>query len=159
MNHDVTLPRYVVALWLLPALLLSAVPLPSWLGPFWPDWLLLLIIAFGLASPRSCGPGTAFVTGLALDAFRGILLGQHAFAFVVVAWLVHRFRLRLRMFTPLHQAMVVLSLLWAYQFLLFWIDGVSGHPLTYWGRWLPVLTGAAVWPWLYGWLSRHVVRH
>jgi rod shape-determining protein MreD len=72
---------------------------------------------------------------------------------------MHRFRLRLRMFTPLHQAGVVFSLLWVYQFLLFWIDGVSGHPLTTWARWLPVLTGALCWTWLSAWLERHALRH
>ncbi len=159
MSRDATAPRWVVLLWLLPALLLSAIPLPGWLAPLWPDWLLLLLIAFALHSPRSCGPVTAFSAGLVLDAFRGILLGQHAFAFVAVVWLVHRFRLRVRMFTPLHQAAVVFSLLWLYQFLLFWIDGVSGHPLTDWGRWLPVVTGALCWNWLSAWLERHALRH
>jgi rod shape-determining protein MreD len=63
------------------------------------------------------------------------------------------------MFTPLHQAAVVFSLLWVYQFLLFWIDGVSGHPLITWARWLPVLTGALCWTWLSAWLERHALRH
>ena len=53
----------------------------------------------------------------------------------------------------------LLSLLWVYQFLLFWIDGVSGHPLTDWGRWLPVVTGALCWTWLSAWLERHAMRH
>jgi len=159
MSRDAVAPRWVVALWLLPALLLSAIPLPGWLAPLWPDWLLLLLLAFAMHSPRSCGPITAFSAGLVLDAFRGILLGQHAFTFVVVVWLMHRFRLRLRMFTPLHQAAVVFSLLWVYQFLLFWIDGVSGHPLTTWARWLPVLTGALCWNWLSAWLERHALHH
>ena len=90
MNRDAAAPRWVVVLWLLPALLLSAIPLPGWLAALWPDWLLLLLLAFALHSPRSCGPVTAFGAGLVLDAFRGILLGQHAFAFVVVVWLMHR---------------------------------------------------------------------
>ena len=159
MNRDAVAPRWVVVLWLLPALLLSAIPLPGWLAALWPDWLLLLLLAFAMHSPRSCGPVTAFGAGLVLDAFRGILLGQHAFVFVVVVWLMHRFRLRVRMFTPLHQAAVVFSLLWVYQFLLFWIDGVSGHPLTTWARWLPVFTGALCWNWLSAWRSSQAESH
>jgi rod shape-determining protein MreD len=111
MSRDAVAPRWVVGLWLLPALLLSAIPLPHWLATLWPDWLLLLLLAFAMHSPRSCGPITAFSAGLVLDAFRGILLGQHAFAFVVVAWRVHRFHLRIRMFPPLQQAGTVFSVL------------------------------------------------
>ncbi len=159
MRPDAYVPRGIVVLWLLPALLLSALPIPGWLALVWPDWLLLLIIGFAFHSPRSCGPVTAFGAGLVLDAFRGILLGQHAFAFVAVVWLVHRFRLRARMFTPLHQSALVLALLWLYQFLLFWIDGLSGHPLTHWGRWLPVVSGALSWHWVSVWIDRRLVRH
>jgi rod shape-determining protein MreD len=37
-------------------------------------------------------------------------------------------------------------LLAIYQFLIFWIDGIAGHPVTTWLRWLPVVTGALLWP-------------
>lgn len=158
MNRDVGVSRLMAALWLFPALLLSAIPLPDWLDPLRPDFLLLVIIGLGMQSPRTCGPGTAFIAGLALDAFRGVVLGQHAFAFVVVAWLVHRFHLRIRMFPPLQQAGTVFSVLFIYQFILFWIDGVAGHPVTDWARWLPVITGAALWPVLSGAIARHAVR-
>jgi hypothetical protein len=29
---------------------------------------------------------------------------------------------------------------------LFWIDGMSGHPITNYARWIPAFTGALLWP-------------
>lgn len=139
-------------------LLLSVLPLPGVLEWLRPDFLLLVVIWFALMAPRAGGLLFAFVAGLALDAFRGVVLGQYALAFVVVAYLVHRFHLRMRMFSLLQQSLLVLSLLWLYQFVLFWIDGVTGHPVTDWARWLPVLTGTLAWPVLTGFLGRFLMR-
>jgi rod shape-determining protein MreD len=128
------------------ALVLTGLPLPWTLDILRPDLLLIVVIWFALMRPRTAGLVYAWAAGLVLDAFRGIVLGENALAFVMIAYLVHRLHLRVRMF-PLHQqSLVVMSLLWLYQFTLFWIDGVSGHPLTDWIRWLPVITGALVWP-------------
>ncbi len=145
------LPAYLGALI---ALLLSAIPLPHALSIWRPDLLLLVLMWFSLMSPRSTGLLYAFFWGLLLDAFSGILLGQHALSFVVVGFLVHHFHLRMRMFPLLHQSLVVLLLLWLYQFLLFWIDGLSGHPSNDWLRLLPGISGALCWPLLSGLFSR-----
>ena len=151
-------PRLYLYLAALAGLTLSALPLPRVLDLLRPDFLLLVIIWFALVLPRAGGLLFAWCAGLALDAFRGVVLGQNALAFVVVAYLVHRFHLRVRMFPLLHQSLVVLSLLWLYQFTLFWIDGVTGHPLTDWVRWLPVITGALLWPVLVGLMDRLLTR-
>lgn len=140
------------------ALLLSAVPLPHVLDVLRPDFLLLVVVWFAVMLPRDGGLLFAWVAGLSLDAFRGVVLGENALAFVVVAYLAHRFYLRVRMFPLAQQSLVVLALLFTYQFVLFWVDGVTGHPLTDWARWLPVLTGALVWPVLTGLLGRLTSR-
>ena len=137
------------------ALSMSAIPLPHVLDPLRPDFLLLIVIWFALTAPRLGGLLFAWSAGLGLDAFRGVVLGENALAFVAVAYLVHRFHLRVRMFPLAHQSLVILSLLWLYQFLLFWIDGVTGHPVTAWTRWLPVFTGTLFWPVLAGMMGRY----
>jgi rod shape-determining protein MreD len=53
---------------------------------------------------------------------------------------------------------VILALLWLNEFLLFWIDGVSGHPVTDWRRWLAVPAGAACWPLITGLYARVAPR-
>ena len=118
----------------------------------------MTVICFALAAPGAGGLAFAFTAGLVLDAFQGAVLGEHAFAFVAIAYLVHRFHLRVRMFPLGHQTLTVMSRLFFYQFILFWIDGVTGHPVTDWVRWIPVLSGTVLWPVLVGLFSRLIAR-
>jgi rod shape-determining protein MreD len=158
MISDARNPRLMLLSLTLVALVLSAVPLPHVLDLLRPDFVLLTVIWFALMLPRAGGLAAAWVAGLALDAFHGVVLGENALAFVVIAFLVHRFHLRMRMYPLSQQSLVVLVLLLLYQFLLFWIDGVTGHPVNAWFRWLPVLTGALLWPVLTGFLGRIMTR-
>jgi rod shape-determining protein MreD len=127
-------------------LVLAIVPLPAWLEPLRPDFALLAIIYWILRSPRIAGLGSAWFSGLLLDVLSGLVLGQHALGFLVVAFLTHRLQLRMRMFPLLHQAAVVMALLGLYQFIIFWTDGMIGHGYTGWARWLPVISGGMLWP-------------
>ncbi len=127
-------------------LVLAVVPLPDWLDPVRPDLALLAVIYWILASPRIAGLGYAWLAGLFLDVLRGMTLGQYALGFLLVAFLTHRVQLRMRMFPIPHQAATVLILLAVYHFVIFWTDGLTGHGYTGWNRWLPVLSGALLWP-------------
>jgi rod shape-determining protein MreD len=127
-------------------LVLAVVPLPDWLDPLRPDLALLAVIYWILASPRIAGLGYAWLAGLFLDVLRGMTLGQHALGFLLVAFLAHRIQLRMRMFPIPHQAGTVLILLAIYHFVIFWTDGLTGHGYTGWNRWLPVVSGALLWP-------------
>lgn len=150
-------PR-IIALTII-ALAATVVPLPAWLEIMRPDFVALTVLWFCLLSPRMTGLFHAWGAGLALDAFRGVLLGQHALALVVITYVATKLRLQVRAFPPLQQTAVILALLWLNEFLLFWIDGVSGHPITDWRRWLAVLVGAACWPLITGLYARVVARH
>jgi rod shape-determining protein MreD len=127
-------------------LVLAIVPLPAWLDPVRPDLALLAMIYFILTSPRIAGLGYAWLSGLFLDVLRGMVLGQHALGFLLVGYVTHKLQLRMRMFPILQQAVIVLLLLALYHFVVFWIDGLSGHGYTALARWLPVLSGALLWP-------------
>jgi rod shape-determining protein MreD len=118
----------------------------------------LAVLWFTLLSPRLTGLFYAWGAGLALDAFKGVLLGQHALALIVVAYVASKLRLQIRAFPPLQQTAVVLALLWLNEFIVFWIDGVAGHEITDWRRWLSVLAGAACWPLVTAFLARFASR-
>jgi rod shape-determining protein MreD len=128
------------------SLVFAIVPLPAWLDTARPDLALLAIIYWILTTPRVAGLGYAWLAGLVLDALRGLVLGQHALAFLIVAFLTHKLQLRIRMFPLLHQAGAVALLLGLYHFIIFWTDGLTGHGYTGWDRWLPILSGALIWP-------------
>lgn len=128
------------------ALVLTVLPLPepaNWLRP---DWLLLTVIYWSLVTPRIAGLAFAWICGLVIDVATGTVLGQHALAFLLVGFLTHRLQLRMRIFPVWQQAFTVLILLLLYQFLLFWIDGITGQPITTWRRWMPAIVGAMLWP-------------
>lgn len=158
MNVRARHPRLLSLVLAFIALLLDAIPLPHVLELIRPDCLLLVVVGFALTMPQVGGLGFAWLAGLALDGFHGVVLGENALTFVVVAYIVQHLHLRMRMFPLLHQTMVVMGLVAIYQFLMFWIDGLTGHPVTQWTRWLPVLSGAACWPLLIGWLGRYSAR-
>lgn len=135
-----------VAFTVLIALIFAILPLPDAIEPAKPNLLLLFVIYWALSSPRMAGLMFAWFCGLAIDLLKGPLLGQHAAAFLLVAFLTHKFQLRMRIFPIYHQTLTVFMLLALYEFALFWIDGIIGQPVTTWMRWLPVFTSTLLWP-------------
>ena len=127
-------------------LILSVLPLPHWLNIARPDFLVIVVLYWSIMVPRAGGLMLAFFAGLLLDAFKGVVLGQHALALCLACYVAIKLHLRVRIFPVLHQALTVFWLLALYQFMLFWIDGMSGHPLTNYARWIPAFTGALLWP-------------
>lgn len=140
------MPRWPVWLVLLAAAALMSLPLPELLTPFRPPWATLAIIYWTMMWPRKFSLGTAWVVGLLLDVLQGSVLGQHALVLTVVAYITQRFHLQIRIFPLWQLTATVFALLVAEAFLLFWIDGVAGHPPTGLARFSQALTGALLWP-------------
>lgn len=127
------------------AVILTILPIPAAMAPFWPPWVTMVIIYWCMMWPRLCGIFTAFTAGLLLDVLFGNLLGQHALALSVVAYLTQRFHLQIRLF-PLWQLTVTAFVLLAVDaFLVFWIDGITGFTGRNLERAGQVLTGGLVW--------------
>jgi len=146
MIRDRSNRRAPVILSLVFGLMLTIMPLPPAAEAFRPDWLALLIIYWAMQLPRTWSVGSAWVVGIVLDVSQGTLLGQHALALCVVAFVTVRIHLLMRVFPPLQLMATVFPLLAIYQFLLFWINGVSGvdaPSVAYWG---PVISGTLAWP-------------
>ena len=145
MSHD-ALNRVPMLLSVLAGLILSVLPLPHWLNIARPDFLVIVVLYWSIMVPRAGGLTLAFLAGLLLDAFKGVVLGQHALALCLASYIAIKLHLRVRIFPVWHQALTVFWLLAVYQFMLFWIDGMTGHPITTYARWIPAVTGAALWP-------------
>lgn len=135
---------------LLLGLMLVMMPLPDWAQPFRPDWVALILIYWVMAIPEHVGVTVAWVFGLLLDVTQGAILGQHAIGLVVVAYLVQLQYLRIRVFSLLQQSLVVFVLLLIKQLLVLWVSGIVGQaPEDLASYFLPSLTGAIIWPWLF----------
>jgi rod shape-determining protein MreD len=143
-----------MALSALVALAFAVIPLPTAIDAFRPDLLVLVVFYWSIESPRAGGLALAFFAGLALDVIRGVVLGQHALALTLMAaWATH-IRLRLRVFSVVSQSLTIFALLTGYQFVLFWVDGATGNPVTTFSRWLAPVIGALIWPLVAAVLSR-----
>lgn len=131
------------------ALLLTIIPLPDWLRYGRPDWVGLVLIYWCLAVPERVGVITGWFMGLLVDLLTGTLLGQHAMALTIVAFLTLRFHQRVRLFPIWQQALTVLVLLVLHQLLALWVSRFIGRPPPPWYYWAPSLTSMMLWPLVY----------
>ena len=139
---------------LIAALALAVVPLPDAAAAFRPPWAAVLLLYWSLATPRTAGFFATFLTGLALDALTGALIGQHALALLIVVYVTRKLYLRLRVFPVSQLALFVAMLLAVYQFMLFWIDGVAGRSVSGLESWAPVVSGTLLWGAMWTMLGR-----
>ena len=134
---------------LLSAFALALLPLPDYLAAFRPNWLALVLCYWVLEAPARVGLGVAFVLGLAADLVFGTLIGEQALRLCVIAFIVLRFRPRLRFFTLLQQALAILALLLNDRVVVLMIRVLSGEGLPPWQFWIAPWIGTLVWPLLY----------
>lgn len=125
----------------------TIVPLPDVIQPYRPDFIVLTLFFWLVSVPNWIGVGVAFVCGLLLDTLQGSLLGQHALALVVFAYITLKFHLRIRVFTIWQELIALLLLLFIYHFLLFWSDGISQQVTAPgWGHLAQLFASVAIWP-------------
>lgn len=140
-------PRHgwVLPVSLLLALLLGLVPLPDLLQPLRPYWLALVLAYWVLEEPEKVGLGVAFLLGLVADLAFGGLLGEQAMRLAIFAFILDRFRARLRFFPLSQQALAIGGLLVndrVVSAVIHVVLGAPQHPLMFW--WAPLL-GMLLW--------------
>lgn len=140
---------WVIALSLVSALLLTLLPVPAAAQVYRPEWVALVVIYWCLAVPERMGVGVAWVMGILLDVISGALLGQHALALALVAYVALKLHRQTRLFPVWQQAFMVMLLIIMEQMLNLWVQGVIGQPPRSWKYWLPVLTSMLLWPWVF----------
>ena len=149
MIHEEPRGNLVIFISLVLALALTLLPLPDFLQAFRPEWSALILLYWIMALPYRVGVNIAWILGICLDVFKGALLGQHALAMAVIAFLMLRMHLRIRIYPLWQQAVMIGLMLILYQALLLWIYGMIGTLDPSWSYWLPSLVGALLWPWTY----------
>ena len=136
---------WVLPVSLLLALLLGLVPLPGMLQPLRPYWLALVLAYWLIEEPEQVGLGVAFAIGVLADLVFGGLLGEQAMRLVVMAFILDRFRARMRFFPLSQQALVIGVLLLNDRVISAVIHVVMGAPQLPWRYWLAPLLGMALW--------------
>ena len=146
--------RMVIAGSFVVAFILASITGPAWLEPLRPDWVALVLIYWCLAMPDRIGLGTAWLVGLLLDVVYGSLLGQHALAKTLVAFLVLKLHLRIRIFPAWQQALVVGLILVINHIIIIWVRGMSGQADAPGALWFTIIVGMAIWPALFNLLRK-----
>jgi len=128
------------------AMILRVIHLPPLLFYINPDWVLLCLIYWAMAVPERVGVGYAWCAGLFVDVLTGRMLGQHALAYSVVAYLSVKWHRPLRVYPLYQQILSILLLSLLSQLLVFWTQNTKAASSIGLVYWLPSLVGAVVWP-------------
>ena len=140
---------WVLPVSLLLALLLGLIPLPATLQPMRPYWLALVLAYWVLEEPERIGLGMAFVMGLVADLAFGGLFGEQAMRLVILAFILDRFRPRMRFFPLSQQAVAIGGLLLNDRVVSLVIHLVLGAVQLPWTYWVAPLLGMLLWAPLY----------
>ncbi len=142
-------PWVVIPLSFLLAFLLSLLPMPTWFENARPEWVALVLIFWVSTMPHRVNIGIAWMLGLILDGFNDTLLGEHALALAVVAYVASKMHRRMRMLSQWQQMLSILLLILLYHMILFWVQGMIGEPEPLNWFWLSAISSAVIWPWIF----------
>ena len=146
-------PRWAVTLTLLLALIAQVIPLPDWLSVVRPAFVALVIIYWSIYAPHAGGIFAPWLAGIALDVFKGEVLAQNALAIALIAYITMSLHQRLRNQTLVQQSLFAFVMLSLNEVVVWGIEGWSGHSVSSSWRWIQLMVGAMLWPfiaWLVG---------
>ena len=111
-----------------------------------PEFAALVLTFWCVRQPRLVGIGIGWVVGLVSDAGNGVLLGQHALAYSVLAFLSVWLSRRILWFKPGLQALHVAVMLLLAEGVTVLVRLAAGDQAPGWAVIVGPLAGAALWP-------------
>ncbi len=111
-----------------------------------PDFVALTLLYWCIHWPRKVGFGTAWGIGLLVDVADATLLGEHAFAYSLLAYLAIILRRRVLLFSAREQVWHILPVLLISQLAILLIKVYNGAEFIGWGYFLSSVTGSLLWP-------------
>lgn len=145
-SSQILLPVRVstIAASLVLALLLDFLPWPDL--RFVPDFVALVLVFWCVRQPRLVGIGVAWALGLLSDAGNGVLLGEHALAYSLAAFIAVWLSRRILWFGPGLQSLHVALILLSAQAAQLVVRLAAGDAFPGWALFVGPLIGAALWP-------------
>ena len=128
---------------LIAAVLLNFLPTAHWSGM--PDWVALVLCFWSVREFRRVGMGWAFILGLLMDVADGAVLGQHCFAYVLLAYFSTSLSRRLLWFPLAQQALQVMPLLLAAQVIQAFMRLAVGAEFPGWGYFIGPFVATLLW--------------
>jgi len=134
---------WFILLSLLVALLLNFIPTAAW--PWMPDWVALVLVFWSIREPRRAGMGSGFILGLCMDVADASLMGQHALAYVLVAYFAASLSRRILWFPLGQQALHALPLLLLVQLVQLGVRAMPGFTFPGWSYFIGPFVGMLLW--------------
>ena len=111
-----------------------------------PDFVALVLAFWCVRQPRLVGLGVGWMLGLLADAGNGVLLGQHALAYSLLAFLSVWLSRRILWFGPMLQSLHIALILLVTQAAVLVVRLAAGDPFPGWPIIVGPLLGAILWP-------------
>ncbi len=127
------------------AMLLSVVYVPELIKIMMPDWVLIVLIYWTCIAHFQVSVGWAWIVGLLMDALTGQLLGQYALAYAASIYLTEKQYKRIKAVPIAQQSLFIAGILLLAKVLFFLVERIEYQNLPSY-FWVPILTGALVWP-------------
>lgn len=138
--------RWLIWISLVPAMVLTLIPLSTSLEYLRPAWLPLFIIFWIITTPTCVGLFSAWCAGFLLDILTGVLLGQHAMAMLLTGLAALWLQKRMARVSLLEQLLLLAPLILIFQLTYLWIGTALGQIHPNFAYLLPVATSLVVWP-------------
>lgn len=130
------------------ALVLSILPLPSFMSAFRPPWILLLVLYIEYFVSERFNLITLLLLGLLLDVLLSSVIGEHSFALVLIAWLASTKSRRFQWFSMMQQLVLIGFFCLSYQLLISFIDALLGFHYNWYTPFASAFIGVLLWPWI-----------
>jgi len=111
-----------------------------------PDLVALTLLFWAIHQPRRVSISIAFFAGLLMDAANGVLLGQHALVYSLIAFAGNTLSRRILGFAVWPQAAHVVVLLMLMQVLTLAIRMIAGGTFPGWSYFIGGVISALLWP-------------
>ncbi|AJP47265.1 rod shape-determining protein MreD [Rugosibacter aromaticivorans] len=125
------------------ALLLNMIPFGYFPGI--PDWVALVLTFWCLHQPLKVGMGAGFILGLFMDVVDASVMGQHALAYVFLAFAAAGLSRRVLWFPLAQQALHVLLLLLGEQLIMLFARMLGGANFPGFGWFFSSVIAALFW--------------
>jgi rod shape-determining protein MreD len=111
-----------------------------------PDFVALVLVFWCVRQPRLVGLGAGWLLGLLIDVGNGVLMGQHALAYSLLAFASITLSRRILWFSLWGQALHVAALLLFAQAVAALVRLAAGAEFPGWTLAVGPLAGALLWP-------------
>lgn len=137
-----------LSLWFIIALGLSILPIPGLISAFRPPWILLLVLYIEYFLPGKFKLIGLVIIGLVLDVLLSTVMGEHAFALLLVTWIASTKTRRFQFFSMMQQIFLIGFFCLIYQLTISLIDALLGFNYSPISPIISAALGMFFWPWI-----------